>query len=106
MTSELSQEPTTLQMIPLSRITERLPVRRLSPSGVTRLKESIQRSGFLENYPLTVLLLDESKVRLLDGNHRLACGGGNKETEKDGGGGHACLFGRSLDPLCTSRGPK
>ena len=71
MVLELDVEPTTLQMIPLTRITERLPIRRLSPSGVARLKASIDRYGFLENYPLTVLLLDDGNVRLIDGNHRL-----------------------------------
>jgi site-specific DNA-methyltransferase (adenine-specific) len=70
MVVQQQQEPQVQVMLKLDVITERLPVRRLSPSGVARLKESIQRSGFLENFPLVVTPYDEVTFRLIDGNHR------------------------------------
>ncbi len=57
-------------MLPLGRITERLSVRRLSVSGVARLKESMQRSGFLDNFPLLVTPLEDGAYQLIEGNHR------------------------------------
>jgi site-specific DNA-methyltransferase (adenine-specific)/modification methylase len=59
------------KMIPLDQITKRLSVRRLQVTGVLRLKESMQRAGFLENFPLIVMLLDDGTALLIDGNHRL-----------------------------------
>jgi DNA modification methylase/ParB-like chromosome segregation protein Spo0J len=74
MTLDTSSESLTLQLIPLAQITERLSVRRLSPSGLARLKASIERCGFLENFPLIVLKLPDGTCRLVDGNHRLEVG--------------------------------
>src|SRR5258708_1297553 len=60
----------TFQLLSLDRITERLPVRRLNPVGVIRLKESLQRMGFLESFPLIVTPLDHGTYLLIGGNHR------------------------------------
>lgn len=63
-------EANTYTMIPLDRIVSRLPVRRLSTRGVARIIDSMQRSGFLENYPLIVVPLGDGTYQLIDGNHR------------------------------------
>lgn len=70
MSIDISTEQTTLVMLPLSAITEKLPVRRLSPSGVKRIRESIKKVGFLENYPMVVAPLADGTYLLVDGNHR------------------------------------
>jgi len=70
MVLDLSLHQSEHKMLPLHLITTRLPVRRLQPAGVQRLRKSIQRSGFLENFPLLVLALDDGTFQLLDGNHR------------------------------------
>jgi site-specific DNA-methyltransferase (adenine-specific)/modification methylase len=62
-------ETTNFEMIPLDRIISRLSVRRISASGVARLQESMKWAGFLENYPLTVIPLEDG-YQLIDGNHR------------------------------------
>ena len=63
-------EASTYTMIPLDRIVAKLHVRRLSQSGLDRIKSSIERNGFLENYPLTVVALGDGTYQLVDGNHR------------------------------------
>jgi site-specific DNA-methyltransferase (adenine-specific)/modification methylase len=60
----------TYVMIPLDRIVSKLPVRRLSASGVARIQESMRWAGFLENYPLTVTPLLDGNYELIDGSHR------------------------------------
>ena len=65
-----SQEPLILKMLPLHVITQRLSVRRLNAAGVLRLKESMQRAGFLENFPLILTPLEDETFLLIDGNHR------------------------------------
>lgn len=62
-------ETTSFVMIPLDQIVSRLSVRRISMSGVARLQESMKWAGFLENYPLTVIPLEDG-YQLIDGNHR------------------------------------
>lgn len=68
MAVEVAQQ--TYVMLPLKRIISRLPVRRLSASGVARIQKSMERSGFLENYPLIVTPLEDGDYQLVDGNHR------------------------------------
>lgn len=63
-------ETTSFVMIPLDQIVSRLSVRRISMSGVARLQESMKWAGFLENYPLTVVPLENGGYELIDGNHR------------------------------------
>jgi modification methylase len=65
------RETSAQRMLPLGAITERLPVRRLNVAGIQRLKESMQQSGFLEQFPLLALDLGHDTFQLLDGNHRL-----------------------------------
>jgi DNA modification methylase len=78
MLETIVPEQHSVCLLPLQTITGRLPVRRLSAPGVQRLIKSIQRSGFLEQFPLVVTLLGEESYQLIDGNHRyeaaLACG--------------------------------
>ena len=69
MTETLLVEQPALVMLPLSAITQRLPVRRLNAAGVQRLQQSMQRSGFLEQFPLVVVPLGNGTYQLLDGNH-------------------------------------
>jgi len=64
-----SIETANFIMLPLDKIVSRLSVRRLSPSGIARLQESMRWAGFLENYPLTVIPC-EGGYRLIDGDHR------------------------------------
>ncbi len=64
----LEQQAYTI--LPLDRIVSRLPVRRLSASGLARIQESMKRSGFLDNYPLIVTPLENDTYQLIDGNHR------------------------------------
>lgn len=71
MDFDYATEQTRHTMLALHQITKRLSVRRIQASGVLRLKESIQRSGFLENFPLIVTTLDDGTMLLVDGNHRL-----------------------------------
>lgn len=70
MSLEVFPEQGELRMLPLHLITERLSVRRLSPAGLERLTESMQREGFLENFPLTVIALADGTFQLIDGHHR------------------------------------
>jgi DNA modification methylase len=65
------EEQTRHVMLPLKDITRRLAVRRLNATGILRLKESMQRSGFLDNFPLIVALFADGTTLLIDGNHRL-----------------------------------
>ncbi|HET8846722.1 MAG TPA: DNA methyltransferase [Ktedonobacteraceae bacterium] len=69
----IDSAPTSLPqvLLPLQQITTRLAVRRLQASGVSRLKESIERLGFLEQFPLVVMERDDGTILLIDGNHRL-----------------------------------
>src|SRR5258707_3012283 len=69
MNSDPAQQ-TRHMMLPLEQITKRLSIRRLNAMGILRLKESMQRSGFLENFPLIVTPLDERTFLLIDGDHR------------------------------------
>lgn len=70
MSFDVLPDQNVLKILPVNRITERLSVRRLSASGIERLKESIQRSGFLENFPLLVTPLEDDTYQLIEGNHR------------------------------------
>lgn len=63
-------EQQTYVMIPLNKIVSKLPVRRLSAVGVQRIQESIQRSGFLDNFPIVVHPLGDGTYQLIEGNHR------------------------------------
>jgi site-specific DNA-methyltransferase (adenine-specific)/modification methylase len=63
-------EQTILVPIPLDRIVSRLPVRRLSASGVARIQASMERSGFLDNFPLVVTPFGDGTYQLIEGNHR------------------------------------
>jgi len=63
-------EQQTYVMIPLDKIVDKLPVRKISATGVARIQESMRWAGFLENYPLTVAPLDDGTYQLIDGNHR------------------------------------
>lgn len=63
-------EQQTYTIIPLERIVDRLPVRKISAAGVARIQESMRWAGFLENYPLTVTPLECGNYQLIDGNHR------------------------------------
>ncbi len=63
-------ETTSFVMIPLEKIVSKLPVRKLSEPGIARLQESMRWAGFLENYPLTVIALEDGTYDLVDGNHR------------------------------------
>ena len=71
MDINLAPEAIRHALLPLQQITRRLSVRRIQASGVLRLKDSIERSGFLEKFPLTVTILDDGAILLIDGNHRL-----------------------------------
>lgn len=62
--------PLRIQLLSLKSITKRLAVRRLSPTGIARLKESIQKRGFLESFPLLVTPLEDGTYQLIAGNHR------------------------------------
>lgn len=70
MSNEIVSQRSTACWLPLSAITERLPVRRLSPAGIQRFQQSLQQVGFLEQFPLVVLRLGEGTYQLLDGHHR------------------------------------
>ncbi len=67
---EAGETTLLVKMIPIDCIVCKLTVRRLSVNGLERIKASMQRRGFLENFPLTVLRLGESTYQLIDGNHR------------------------------------
>lgn len=57
------------EMIPLDSIVSTLPVRRISASGLKRVQASMERVGFLQNYPLVVTPC-ENGYQLIDGRHR------------------------------------
>lgn len=63
-------ETTSFVILPLDKIVSRLSVRRISASGLKRIQESMQKVGFLENYPITVALQEDGSYLLIDGNHR------------------------------------
>lgn len=63
-------ETTSFVMIPVDQVVSRLSVRRISASGLKRIQESMQKVGFLENYPITVALQGDGSYLLIDGNHR------------------------------------
>lgn len=63
-------ETTSFVTLPLDKIVSRLKIRRISARGVKRLLESMRWAGFLENYPLIVVLLENGTYLLVDGNHR------------------------------------
>lgn len=56
--------------IPIACVIRKLHVRSLSKRGVARIQESIQRLGFLDNYPLIVSPIEDGYYKLVDGNHR------------------------------------
>lgn len=57
-------------VLPLEKIVSKLPVRRLSISGLKRIQESMKKVGFLENYPIIVAPLGDGTYLLVEGNHR------------------------------------
>jgi DNA modification methylase/ParB-like chromosome segregation protein Spo0J len=57
-------------VLPLECIIPSLTVRRLSKSGLARIQESMQRLGFLDNYPLIITPLESGTYQLIDGKHR------------------------------------
>lgn len=57
--------------IPLNMIINKLSVRRKSEAGLKRIIKSMQKLGFLDNYPLIVIALPDGTYLLIDGNHRL-----------------------------------
>jgi ParB-like chromosome segregation protein Spo0J len=61
---------TSFVVLPLDKIVSRLSVRRISSAGLKRIQESMQKVGFLENYPITVTLQEDGSYLLIDGNHR------------------------------------
>lgn len=63
-------EQQTYTMIAIDKIIAKLPVRRLSELGITRIVESMRWAGFLENYPLTIMVFSDGTYLLIDGNHR------------------------------------
>jgi site-specific DNA-methyltransferase (adenine-specific)/modification methylase len=63
-------ETTSFVTLPLDKIVSRLKIRRISARGVKRLVESMRWAGFLENYPLIVVQLEDGTYLLIDGNHR------------------------------------
>lgn len=67
----LDVEQQTYVMIPLDKIVKKLSVRKISKSGKNRILKSMQKSGFLNNYPLIVIALPDKTYLLIDGNHRL-----------------------------------
>ncbi len=69
---EAGETNLSVKMIPIDRIVCRLTVRRMSANGLERIKASMQRFGFLENFPLMVLRLADNSYQLIDGNHRYA----------------------------------
>lgn len=65
----ISVEQQAYEMIPLSSIVSTLPVRRVSTAGLKRVKDSMERVGFLDNYPL-IIAPCEGGYKLIDGRHR------------------------------------
>ena len=65
----IAVEQQVYEMIPLDSIVSTLPVRRISVSGLKRVQESMERVGFLQNYPLMVTPC-ENGYQLIDGRHR------------------------------------
>lgn len=63
-------ETPSFLVLPLDQIVSKLPVRRLSLSGLRRIQDSMQKVGFLENYPIVVAPLEDGTYLLIDGNHR------------------------------------
>lgn len=63
-------ETTSFIMLPLDKIVSKLPVRRLSTSGLKRIQDSIKKVGFLDNYPIMVVPLGDGTYLLVEGNHR------------------------------------
>jgi hypothetical protein len=57
-------------VLSLDKIVSKLPVRRLSISGLKRIQDSMHKVGFLENYPIVVAPLEDGSYLLIDGNHR------------------------------------
>lgn len=70
MSLDIQLEQTTYIMLPLNNIVEKLPVRRLSTSGLARIQTSMEHSGFLDTFPLLVQPLGNGTYKLIDGNHR------------------------------------
>jgi site-specific DNA-methyltransferase (adenine-specific) len=60
----------TYTMIPVNKIVSNYPIRSISRSGLIRIRESIHKSGFLTNYPITVFPLGDGTYDIIDGNHR------------------------------------
>jgi DNA modification methylase len=65
----IANEQQIYEMIPLYTIVSTLPVRRVSSAGLKRVQESMERVGFLDNYPLVVTPC-ENGYQLIDGRHR------------------------------------
>jgi ParB/RepB/Spo0J family partition protein len=61
----------SLEWIALDAITASIQPRNLRAASVARLVESMERSGFLPQYPIVVSVLDDG-YRLLAGHHRVA----------------------------------
>lgn len=61
----------TYEMISLDKIVSTSPIRPINESGKTRIRESIRKSGFLNNFPLLVMPRGDGTFEPLDGNHRL-----------------------------------
>src|SRR5437899_12341548 len=63
-------ESPSFVMLPIEKIVSKLSVRRLSASGLKRIQDSMQKLGFLDNYPIIVVLLEDGTYLLVEGNHR------------------------------------
>jgi DNA modification methylase len=70
MAIDISVEASSFVMLPLEKIVSKLPVRRISISGLKRIQDSMKKVGFLENYPIVVAPLGDGTYLLVDGGHR------------------------------------
>lgn len=64
-------EEKTYIWIPIEKLVSKSPIRKKSEHGVKRIQESMRWAGFLENYPLTVIPLEDDTFDVVDGDHRL-----------------------------------
>lgn len=58
-------------LIEVSKITKRIQVRNVKASGIEKLKDKINKLGFLPQHPLLVNRIENGEYELIDGNHRL-----------------------------------
>jgi DNA modification methylase len=88
-------EAPKFEMIPLGKIVSKLPVRRLSQSGLKRIQDSMRKLGFMENFPVMVAPLPDGTFMLVEGNHRTVT------AEKEGISLIPCLvkYGLSEDEM-------